>query len=350
MRGMQSRNIIVIGASAGGFGPIKEIVAGLPADLGASIFIVWHMSPDVLGVLPTVLSKLETIPAAHAVDREPIQASRIYVAPPDQHLVVDGGSVHLTRGPRENRFRPAIDPLFRSAAAAHRRRVIGVILSGALDDGTAGLWSVKHYGGMAIVQDPKDAEVPSMPESALRAVDVDHCVPVREMAALLTRLVGEEQVLANNDNANGNELTEIEIAVAMEEKESSSVMEFGELTPYTCPDCHGVLTSLKEGGRIRFRCHTGHAFSANSLLNGITESVEETMWSAIRNIQESVMLLNHMGDHFAEVNQPKLAALYFRKAKESEARANILKEVAVGHENFTATGLEKELEETDSRS
>lgn len=258
--------------------------------------------------------------------------------------------MHLTRGPRENRFRPAIDPLFRSAAAAHRRRVIGVILSGALDDGTAGLWSVKHYGGMAIVQDPKDAEVPSMPESALRAVDVDHCVPVREMAALLTRLVGEEQVLANNNSANGNELTEIEIAVAMEEKESSSVMEFGELTPYTCPDCHGVLTSLKEGGRIRFRCHTGHAFSANSLLNGITESVEETMWSAIRNIQESVMLLNHMGDHFAEVNQPKLAALYFRKAKESEARANILKEVAVGHENFTATGLEKELEETDSRS
>src|SRR5687768_9980752 len=173
---MQTRNIIVIGASAGGFDALKTLVSGLPPDLEASIFIVWHMAPDIRGVMPQVLNRINGIYAAHAYDNEAIKPNRIYVAPPDRHLLVEKDRVRVTRGPKENRFRPAVDPLFRSAAYAHKQQVIGVVLSGALDDGTAGLWTVKHCGGLAIVQEPLDAEVPSMPENALREVAADHVV------------------------------------------------------------------------------------------------------------------------------------------------------------------------------
>ena len=164
--GNTKHRIIVIGASAGGFEALKKIIRGLPADFNAPIFIVWHMSPDIPGVLPYVLSNQNTIVAAHAFNGEEIKPNRIYVARPDHHMLIEDGKVLITHGPKENRFRPAVDPLFRSAAYAYGNRVIGIILSGALDDGTAGLWTVKHYGGIAIVQDPKDAEVSSMPENA----------------------------------------------------------------------------------------------------------------------------------------------------------------------------------------
>jgi two-component system chemotaxis response regulator CheB len=188
---LEKRNIIVIGASAGGFEAIRQLVAALPATLDATIFIVWHMAPDVTGVLPQVLNRQNTLPASNAVDNEPIKSNHIYVAPPDKHLLVDKGVVRVTRGPKENRFRPAVDPLFRSAAELYGRRVIGIILSGALDDGTAGLWTIKSRGGLAIVQEPAEAAVSSMPESALAAVDVDYRVPMAEMAPLLVRLAAE---------------------------------------------------------------------------------------------------------------------------------------------------------------
>src|SRR5215467_107354 len=189
--GNASQRIIVIGASTGGFEAIKRIIADLPSDFNASIFIVWHMSPDVLGILPEVLNRRNDIYAAHAYDNEEIKPNRIYVARADHHLVINPGKVRVTHGPKENRFRPAVDPLFRSAAYAYSNHVIGVILSGALDDGTAGLWTVKHYGGIAVVQDPRDAEVPSMPENALSQVKVDHVAPVSEIADLLVRLSTE---------------------------------------------------------------------------------------------------------------------------------------------------------------
>jgi len=159
------RNIIVIGASSGGFEAIRQLVAALPADLDAAIFIVWHMSPDVTGILPQVINRQKTLLATNAVDNEPIANNRIYVAPPDKHLLLDNGIVRVTRGPKENRFRPAVDPLFRSAAYIYGPRVIGIVLSGALDDGTSGLWTIKSRGGIAIVQEPAEAEVPSMPEN-----------------------------------------------------------------------------------------------------------------------------------------------------------------------------------------
>src|SRR4051812_33192106 len=165
---MEKRNIIVIGASAGGYEVLKTIVKSLPSKIDASIFIVWHMAPTIRGVLPMVLNKENSIHAAHAVDNEIIKPNRIYIAAPDHHMLLEDGRVRVTHGPKENRFRPAVDPLFRSAAYEYRNRVIGVVLSGALDDGTAGLWTIKNYGGLAVVQDPNSAEVPSMPENAVR--------------------------------------------------------------------------------------------------------------------------------------------------------------------------------------
>ena len=275
---MAKRDIVVIGASAGGFDALKQIVSGLPGDLPASLFIVWHIASEVRSIFPEVLHRAGPLTAAHAVNDERIEPGRIYVAPPDHHMLLVKGRVRLSKGPKENRFRPAIDPLFRSAAFAYGPRVIGVILSGALDDGTAGLWIVKEYGGLAVVQDPADAEVASMPENAVQAVRVDHVVTVSEIAALLTKLVS---------------------------------------TPV----------------------NTGHAFSADALLAAITETLEGNPWSALRNIQESVMFLNHMGDHFSEVNQPKLAAMYFRKAKEAGERAALICKAISSHEQLNQEKL-----------
>lgn len=346
---MKKRNIVVIGASAGGFEAITQLVAELPADLNASVFIVWHLSPDVQGLLPHILNKKSQLKAANAVNGEPIENGRIYVAPPDHHMLIEDGFVRVTRGPKENRFRPAVDPLFRSAAYSHGSGVIGLILSGALDDGSAGLWTVKECGGMAIVQDPANAEVPSMPENALAAVKADYIVPVGEMAGLLVRLCSESVAPGNKLNHPEKEKTEMEIDYALEgEGNKSELFNVGDLTRYTCPECHGVLVALKEGGRTRFRCHTGHAFSADSLLAAVTEYIEDSLWNAIRSVQESVMLLNHMGDHFAEFNQPPLAAMYFQKANEAEGRLKVMHTCVVSHEQLTTDAIAKQAEQSDN--
>jgi two-component system chemotaxis response regulator CheB len=339
---MGSRNIIVIGASAGGFEALKKVVKKLPPDLGASIFVVWHIPPNVTGILPEVLNRAGQIPAANAIDGEAIEPNRIYVAPPDHHLLVEPGRVRVTKGPRENRFRPAVDPLFRSAAYAYNHEVIGVILSGALDDGTSGLWTVKHRGGLAIVQDPADAEFPSMPRNALDEVSVDHIVPASEIAALLVR-VSEEEIVTPEVCMEEDKLTETEIKIAMEDSGfENNIMDFGDLTPFTCPDCHGVLTRLKDGERNRFRCHTGHAFSGDSLLVALTENIEDNLYNAIRGIEESVMLLNHIGNHLANNNQINLSALYFKKAFEAEQRIENIRQSVLHHERLSLDKLREQ--------
>jgi two-component system chemotaxis response regulator CheB len=338
------QRIIVIGASAGGFEAFKKIVKGLPAQFNASIFIVWHISPDVPGILPQVLSGLNNIPAAHAFDGEEIKPGRIYVAPPDKHLLIEDERVRVTRGPKENCFRPAIDPLFRSAAYTYGKRVIGVILSGGMDDGTAGLWTVKQNGGIAIVQDPADAEVPSMPDSARRHVKVDHCVPVPEIAGLLVRL-SEQPLPKENTTQMKDDQTRKEIEIAAEENAlEKGFVSVGELTPFTCPECHGVLSKLQNGNIVRYRCHTGHAFSADILLKALTEKIEDSIYNAIRAIDESIMMLNHLGDHFADANQPRLAAIYFKKAKDAKERSEIIRKAALLHERINKEALRKEAE------
>jgi two-component system chemotaxis response regulator CheB len=249
----------------------------------------------------------------------------------------------VTHGPKENRFRPAVDPLFRSAAYTYDKRVIGVILSGALDDGTAGLWAIKHYGGIAIVQSPENAEVSSMPESAIRQVQVDHVVPVSEIAELLVRL--SEESVKEKTGAMKEEQTKKEIEIAAEENAlQEGIMRFGELTPFTCPECQGVLSRLHDENIVRYRCHTGHAYSVDTLMASVTEKIEDSLYNAIRGIDESVILLNHLGDHYAEVNQPKLAALYFKKAKQAQGRSDVVRKAALAHEQLNTESLKNEME------
>jgi two-component system chemotaxis response regulator CheB len=348
---MALKDIIVIGASAGGFEALKKLVKGLPKDLAAAVFIVWHLPANAHGVLPSVLGKEGTLPAAHGVDGEEIRTGRIYVAPPDHHLLVEENRVRITKGPKENRFRPAVDTLFRSAAYACGARVIGVVLSGALDDGTAGLWTIKHRGGTAVVQEPSDAEFSSMPESALREVEVDYAIPVSEMAALLTHLTEEKNLEAREISMDENKKTEIEVRIAAEESAFEvGVMSLGEISPFTCPDCHGVLIKIKDGKINRFRCHTGHAFSADTLLANVTERIEDSMWGAMREMEESIMLLREMSKNFAESDHKQMAELFLQKANEAENRVKLIRRVVLEHEQLSENGLRQQTESSRQKS
>ena len=234
------RDIVVIGASTGGFEALKGIVAGLSPDLNASILVVVHVAANSPGVLPQLLRACGSLPVANATDGEEITPGRIYVAPADDHLVVDsGGFVRLSRGPKENYFRPAIDPLFRSAAVSFGSRVIGVILTGGLDDGTSGLWAVKQRGGVAIVQEPEEAVAPSMPRNALKHVSVNYCIPLAQIAPLLNELVETSAVTAQQ--APTREM-ELEVSVAMGNPPlESGIMSWGTISEVTCPECSGIL-------------------------------------------------------------------------------------------------------------
>ena len=333
---MPLKDIVVVGTSSGGIEALKEIVAGLPADFGAALLVVLHTAPHSLGILPQILERAGPLPASNARDWEKIEPGRIYVAPPDHHLVVErGGYVRVTRGPKENRFRPAVDPLFRSAARAFGPRVVGVVLTGWLDDGTAGLWAVKERGGTAVVQNPEEAQAPSMPQSALRHVEVDHVVRLGEVAPLLVRLTatsaGEE-----GDYPVSEEM-ETEVKIAGEDSAmESGIIEWGDPSLYACPECHGVLLQLKEGSNVRFRCHTGHAYSVDTLLAEFTERTEEALWSAIRSIEEGVILLRDMASHLSEHQHDASAEALRRKAQDAMERANVVRRAVMDHEKLSA--------------
>jgi two-component system chemotaxis response regulator CheB len=330
-------DIVVIGASAGGLEGLRGLVAELPRDFPAAIFIVWHISPDSPGVLPEILSRSGELPAFNASHKEPILPGRIYVAPPDFHLVVENGYVCTTRGPRENRFRPAVDPLFRSAAAVYGPRVVGVILSGGLDDGTAGLWAVKQRGGVAVVQHPEDALVPSMPQSALNSVPVDYCVPLSEMASLLVKLANTpvSSSVREEGTATMSDALEVEVSIARDDNAiESGALELGELSPFACPECHGMLRELKEGDRLRYRCYTGHAYSAQSLLSEATQAIEDYLWIAIRGIEESVLLLRHLAHHMLDQGHTDEAAAFLKKAEEAHRRSSLVRQAALQHEKL----------------
>ena len=335
---MPTKDIIVIGASAGGVEALMTIAGGLPKDLPASVFVVIHTSPESPGVMAGILARAGALPAMNAVDGERIEPGRIYVAPPDQHLIIEPNRVRLTRGPKENRFRPAVDPLFRSAAQVYGPRVIGVILTGNLDDGTAGLWAVKQLGGTSVVQDPQEAFAPSMPRSAMRYARVDHCLPLSEIAPLLVRLtstpIEEEGAYEVPDEM------EIEVRIAKEDTAlDAGVLKLGEPSNYACPECHGVLLQLNEEKRIRFRCHTGHAYSVDSLLAEITEGVEDSLWTAIRSLEESVLLLRHMTEHLPDSENGHTAERFLAQAQEAQRRADLVRQSVMKQEQLSEARL-----------
>ena len=325
---MPTRDLIVIGGSAGSLDVLKTLVRGLPPDLPAALCVTRHITPHAPNVLPKILAKSAALPTTSAVDGEELRPGHIYVAPPDHHLLVARGHVRVTRSPTENRFRPAIDPLFRSAAVAYGRRVVGVILSGTLDDGTAGLWAVKQRGGIAVVQDPQEAQHASMPQSAMTYVPVDYCLPAADIAPLLVRLV--QEVVEEEGAPTVSDELNIETRITVENNTlESGLMGVGHLTPFTCPECHGTLLQLKAGRFLHFRCHVGHAFSARSLLTELSESLDDALWNTLRALDESVMLMQHIAEHLRAEQNPQTADLFTRRAQETQKRAEIVRQIVM---------------------
>lgn len=337
--GTQTR-IVVIGASAGGVPGLQALVAGLPADLDAAVFVVLHIGQYATSNLARILERHGPLPALHARDGERIRPGQIYVSSPDHHLLVEGDRISVKRGPKENRHRPAIDALFRSAAYSHRERVIGVILSGLLNDGTSGLWTIKRFGGTAIVQDPDEAALDSMPRSALDEVEVDHVLPAAGIGPLIGHLVRAPVSPAMPVSEELAGRVETEVAVARSENAfQRGIMRYGEPTRFTCPECHGALSRIVEGPRIRFRCHTGHGFTAEALLSGIAETADEALWSATRALEEGVMLLDTMAQQLEEAGKPGEAARLRQAAREAEQRAALLQRQTTAEDILGAGGL-----------
>jgi two-component system chemotaxis response regulator CheB len=327
---MRTKHLVVIGASAGGIETLRELVAGLPRDFPAAICVVLHSSPQSPGVLGAILTRAGSLPAHNARDRERLEPGHIYVAPPDYHLVIEPGRVRVTKGPRENRFRPAIDPLFRSAAQVYGPAAIGVVLTGNLDDGTAGLWTLKQLGGTAIVQDPDDALYPSMPRSALEHVRADFTVRLAELPSLLIRLTSVE--LDSREDITAPETVEVEVKIAKEENAlDAGLQQIGDPSKFACPECHGVLLQIKEGRRLRFRCHTGHAYSLDSLVAAVNEGIEDGLWNAVRALEEAHMLMGAMADHMRE-HSASVADVLVSRAREAKEQSDTVRKLVMSRE------------------
>jgi two-component system chemotaxis response regulator CheB len=272
-RKLGERDIVVIGASAGGVQAVSELVARLPPDLPAAVCVVVHTAAGFPSTLPELLTRRGPLRATHALHGEELARGRIYVAPPDNQLLVRPGYLHVVRGPKENGHRPSVDALFRSASAAYGPRVIAVVLTGYLDCGTAGLLSVKARGGIAVVQDPQDASVPDMPRSALRHAAIDHVARLPEIGPLLARLT-RERVVPQEEPLPAVGLTEMEGD------------EPGVPADIVCPECQGALTFSEQGAFEFFRCHVGHTFSLEGLAAEQAEEVERALWAAARALEE----------------------------------------------------------------
>lgn len=263
--GMPARDIIVIGGSAGGFDAIRKVVAGFPADLPAAVFVTIHVTGKSDGILPAVITSAGPLEAVHPTDGDQIKQGKIYVAPPDHHLLIRSGHVHLSHGPRENLQRPGINVMFRSAASSYGERVAGVLLSGLLDDGAAGLWEIQQHHGATIVQEPEEATFRSMPESAICGLNVQYIVRLSEMAPLLTRLAMTQET-------------------QMFQQPGSTAP--GKRTTQTCPECGGVMTSSRMGNLVEFRCHVGHRFGLRSLLEQKSKNIERLLEMALAQSEE----------------------------------------------------------------
>ncbi|MEZ0606021.1 chemotaxis protein CheB [Paraburkholderia sp. IW21] len=286
---MKKRDIIVVAASTGGPSALKRLISAWPADLPAAVFVVVHIGAQP-SLLPQVLQNSCALRIQHAVHEQEFQDSVVYIAPPDRHLIIQDGKTLLTSGPKENFTRPAADPLFRSAAINYGDRVIGIILTGHLDDGAAGLKAIDACGGFIAVQDPAESAAPSMPENALRAVKADVVGSVAELASGVARLL-DQPVAAKPGAPNVKRIAAVETQIALSGKASVDTIEsIGTRSPLTCPECGGVVWRIGENAPLRYRCHTGHAFSALSLEEVQREQTENALWSVVRGLQERLSL------------------------------------------------------------
>jgi two-component system chemotaxis response regulator CheB len=319
---------VVVGASAGGVEATSRFVHGLPADIEAAVLVVVHTSPSAPSALPGILSRAGEIEARHPADGEALRNGVVYVAPPDHHLLVLEGMVRLSRGPRENGHRPAIDPLFRSAARWFGNGAIGVVLSGVLDDGSAGIRVLKEAGGTAVVQDPADAQYAPMPANAIAATTVDHVVPVADAGALVAKLVAE---LGHHDLHGGAGMSapvDRELTLTHVEQDDPEVGEgLAPASHFSCPDCHGVLNAITEGGSERYRCRVGHAWSSESLLAAQTEGLETALWMALRALEERASLARRLAKRAQGNAQPHSHGRFAQQADDAQNGADAIRDL-----------------------
>ncbi|WP_137174689.1 chemotaxis protein CheB [Massilia sp. HP4] len=336
-----ARDIVVIGTSTGGVEALRLLVAGLPSGFTPAVLVVMHIGTHE-SILPSLLARTSVLPVRQARHGDLVEAGRILVAPPDFHLtMVRSGAqckVVLARTARENHTRPAIDPLFRAAAAAFGARATGVILTGALDDGTAGLAAIKACGGTAVVQDPAEAMVPDMPASAIDHVDVDHVLKLEEIPQALLRLA---EANAQGGAAPGTapdipQWVELENRFGMEGVEMHRLEELAQPSTFTCPDCHGTLWELKDQQPRRFRCHTGHAYTERNLVALQGDLVEDSIWSAMRALQEKEMLLRRMSDDALRNKQIAASLDYSAQARQAQRCAEVLRGLIVSKADESA--------------
>lgn len=305
---MPRKDIVVIGASAGGLTALQTILPSLPWDLPAAIFIVLHTTEESPGLLPEILNRRSNLPVLYAVHNAPILPSRVYVAPGGpRHMLLDRGKVRLEPGPRENRNRPSIDALFRSASLAYGQRVTGVVLSGNLDDGSAGLADIKRRGGIAIVQDPEEADAPSMPTSAMEATEIDFVLSAHDIGAKLVEIAAAEAPEKIQIIPNGNQN-----------------MEATGQT-YVCPECGGVLEETREAEMVRFRCRVGHIYSPESLMADQSLATERALWAAIRSLEEQAEFSERLATSSRLKKRSRLARRFSEKAQTSRDDATLLR-------------------------
>jgi two-component system chemotaxis response regulator CheB len=313
------RDMVVVGGSAGAIDALR-FIADLPPSFPAAMFVTTHMAPDSPGLLPDIISRYSKLPTKHAQHGESITVGRIYVARPDYHLCVEPGFVQVARGPKENRHRPSIDVLFRSAAKSYGPRVIGVILSGMLDDGSAGLVEIRRRGGLGIVQDPEDALFPDMPRNALAQAGADHCVPKSELVLVLAKAlmnnVGDH--LRAKDRAMENEADEAYINHNDDGKTSLGL---------SCPDCGGVLRQIEDKNMLRFRCRVGHTLSGNTLFEAQSETVEQALWTALRLMEEKAEIAHKMKEYALSRNFKSAPQKFEEQANKLERDAKLIREL-----------------------
>ncbi len=305
---MPQHDIIAIGASVGGINAMKAIIASFPENLPAAVFVVIHTTEDNPGRLPSLLNRNSKIPVVYASHDSPVQPGRVYLARPGQQLVLERNRMKLTNGPRENRHRPAVDVLFRSAAQAYGSRVVGVVLTGNLDDGTLGLIEIKRREGLAVVQDPDDAFAPSMPRAALEAVKADYVLPIKDIGPHLVRVATSS-------------LPEPEAIRLVAEPED------GGNGHYSCPECGGTLEEVDIGPNLKFRCRVGHAYGAESLVEDQADAIERALWAGIRSLEEHSEFCGRMARRYKASNRWALTERFRERAEASREHATTLREL-----------------------
>jgi two-component system chemotaxis response regulator CheB len=338
------RDIVVIGGSAGGLRAVRDLLGRLPGDFPAAVHVVLHVAPDSPGLIPDILQRATPLEVEFARHRAPIARGRVVVAPPDHHLMLAADHVHLSHGPRENAHRPSIDVLFRSAAAAHGPRVIGVVLSGMLDDGSAGLWAIKRRGGLVLVQDPADAEYPDMPRNAIAANRVDDVRSASALAARLVELV-QQPVAVAPDATPATMASEVRMA-SEEHIEPSEMDALGTRTSLTCPECGGTMWQLDDTGSPRYRCHVGHAYSLLTLATDQSIRVEAALWAAMRALEENGRIAQRLARSAGERGEHDRAEYHEDRSLASQRHASVLRELL---EQAAYTGSVRDVEDAPAK-